>query len=284
MDTTKQRTNSTSGRPLPKVRQALVLILALGTAVALRAQSADEPQVATYHLLYSFHGPDGCYPVAGPLVQDASGNLYGTTDSGGAFGYGTVFKVTPGGTEAVRHSFAGPPSDGQYPEYASLTRDAAGNVYGTTPQAGEFGYGVVFKVTATGTESVLYNFTGGTDGRYPYGGLVRDSAGNLYGTTSNGGAFGAGVVFKLNPSGTESVLHNFKYSSTDGGYPYSKLIRDSAGNLYGTTESGGAFFAGTAFKVTPSGSVMLLHSFKGYPVDGAYPLSGGLTRDTSGNL
>ena len=286
MDTTRQHANSILGRPLRRLGNALVLILALGTAVTLRAQSDDEPPVATYHLLHSFHNsPDGCGPFAGPLVLDASGNLYGTTDTGGQFGKGTVFKVTPSGTETVLHSFAGPPSDGQYPVYASLTLDAAGNVYGTTPSGGNSSAGVVFRVTATGTESILYNFRGGTDGYNPSGGLVRDSAGNLYGTTAYGGTFGGGVVFKLTPSGAESVLHSFKNSSTDGVYPASNLMQDSSGNLYGTTPLGGAFFAGTVFRVTPSGSETLLHSFKGYPVDGALGFNnGGLLRDTSGNL
>ena len=284
MDTTKQHSNSTSGKSLRRLGNALVLILALGTAVALRAQSADEPPVATYHLLHSFGGgSDGCGSLS-PLVQDASGNLYGTTGGGGQFRQGTVFKVTPSGTETVLHSFAGPPSDGSLVQFASLTLDPEGNVYGTTFGGGKFGYGVVFKVTATGTESILYNFTGGKDGGYPYGGLARDSAGNLYGTTTEGGTFpGAGVVFKLSTSDTESVLHNFGSSSTDGISPTSNLIRDSSGNLYGTTEFGGAFFAGTVFKVTPSGSERVLHSFKGYPVAGV-PEFGSLLRDTSGNL
>jgi uncharacterized repeat protein (TIGR03803 family) len=143
---------------------------------------------------------------------------------------------------------------------------------------------VVFEVAATGTESILYNFTGGTDGYSPLGGLVRDSAGNLYGTTEYGGTFSEGTVFKLTPSGSKSVLHNFPSSLTDGAYPTSNLTQDSSGNLYGTTEVGGAFNAGTVFKVAPSASVTLLHSFKGYPSDGVYLYGGGLLRDTSGNL
>jgi uncharacterized repeat protein (TIGR03803 family) len=144
----------------------------------------------------------------------------------------------------------------------------------------------VYKVTATGTERVLYNFTGGSDGGYPYGGMAHDSAGNLYGTTELGGSgsYPYGVVFKLTPGGTESVLHNFELSSTDGGAPTSNLIRDSSGNLYGTTELGGASSAGTVFEITASGAESLLYSFKGYPVDGAGPYGGGLLRDTSGNL
>jgi uncharacterized repeat protein (TIGR03803 family) len=261
------------------------MMLALGTTAALHAQqSADKSLAGTYSLLYSFQcGADGVGPSSG-LIRDSTGNLYGTTNSGGQFGYGTVFKVTSGGTESVLHSFAGSPSDGSYPDLGSLTLDPEANVYGTTPYGGESGYGTVFKVTATGTESVVYNFTGGSDGGYPYGGVARDSAGNLYGTTYEGGTYYVGVVFKLTADGAESVLHNFGSSLTDGEYPTGNLTRDSSGNLYGATDRGGASSAGSVFQVTASGTESLLYSFKGYPVDGAGPVGGGLLRDTSGNL
>ena len=175
--------------------------------------------------------------------------------------------------------------DGSYPEFGSLTLDAAGNLYGTTSQGGEFaGYGTVYKVTATGTESVLYNFTGRSDGSQPYGGVARDGAGNLYGTTLHGGTNDYGAVFKLTPVGTETVLHNFGSSPTDGTYPTSSLTRDSSGNLYGTTEQTTASTGETVFEVTASGTESLLYSFKGGPVDGKEPYGGGLLRDTSGNL
>jgi uncharacterized repeat protein (TIGR03803 family) len=288
MGTKLKHANLISGRLLRGPAKALLLLVALGTAAALHAQqSADESQAGTYSLLYSFRCiPDGEYPDGG-LIRDSSGNLYGTTFYGGPYGetgYGTVFKVTSGGTETVLHSFAGPPSDGSYPYYGSLTLDAAGNVYGTTFEGGEFGYGTVFKVTATGEESVLHNFTGGSDGGYPYGGIARDSAGNIYGTGSIGGAYDGGVFFKLTPGGTGTVLHSFSGSPSDGASPQSDLIRDSSGNLYGTTNQGGAASAGTVFEITASGAESLLYSFKGAPVDGANPLGGGLLQDTSGNL
>jgi uncharacterized repeat protein (TIGR03803 family) len=288
MRTRLRHANSNVGTHLRGPVTALLAMLPLGMAAALRAQSAAQsdkrPQAGTYSLLYSFQcTPDGGFPYTG-LIRDSSGDLYGTTYTQGEYGYGAVFKVTPSGTESVLHSFAGPPSDGSYPQFGSLTLDGAGNVYGVTPSGGEFGYGTVFKVTATGTESVLYNFTGGSDGREPYGGMARDSSGNLYGTTVDGGNYGYGVVFKLTPGGTESVLHNFDLLSTDGAYPLGNFIRDSSGNLYSTTYEGGASFVGTVFEVTTSGVESLLYSFKGDPVDGAGPYGGGLLRDSSGNL
>src|SRR6516165_1947158 len=150
-------------------------------------------------VLYSFTGTggDGADPLAG-LVRDAAGNLYGTTASGGASGLGAVFKVSAGGAESVLHSFTGG-SDGEYP-YASVIRDAAGNLYGTTYGGGASGWGTVFEIDPTGKETVLYSFAGAADGASPEGGLVQDAAGHLYGTTKYGGAFGAGTVFELSPA------------------------------------------------------------------------------------
>jgi uncharacterized repeat protein (TIGR03803 family) len=133
-------------------------------------------------VLHSFTGtPDGAYPSAG-LVSDNSGNLYGTTENGGAFGYGTLFKIEAGGVETVLHSFAGGPTDGANPK-ARLILDLGGNLYSTTFAGGSAGYGTVFTLDTTNTETVLYNFTGGADGGNPYGGVTRDSDGVLYGTT-----------------------------------------------------------------------------------------------------
>jgi len=150
-------------------------------------------------VLYSFTGgADGGSPQA-PLLRDNNGNLYGTTFVGGAnYGVGTVFKVDASGNETVLHNFAG--NDGKYPE-AGLIRDSQGNLYGSALQGGpadNFG-GNVFKISRQGTWSVLYNFTGGADGGNPAGGLLMDSAGNLYGTTASGGVSGRGTVFKLAP-------------------------------------------------------------------------------------
>ena len=142
--------------------------------------------------------------------------------------------------------------DGGYP-YGSLIRDSAGNFYGTTNGGGASGAGVVFKLDTSGNETVLYSFTGGADGGYPLAGVIRDSAGNLYGTTNGGGASGAGVVFKIDTSGNETALYSFT-GGADGGYPlWVVLARDSAGDLYGTTAGGGAAGAGVVFKVDAVG-------------------------------
>ena len=155
----------------------------------------------------------------------------------------------------VLYSFTGG-ADGAYP-YAGLLQDKACNLYGTTAHGNvltcdaPLGCGTVFKLDATGTETVLHRFTGGVDGEIPYAGLVQDKAGNLYGTTFYGGASNAGVVFKVDPTGTESVLHTFAGPPTDGEIPYAGLVQDKAGNLYGTTFYGGASNVGVVFKLTP---------------------------------
>ena len=158
-------------------------------------------------MLYSFtRGSDGGNPIAG-LIADSSGNLYGTTEYGGVSENGVVFKLTPGGTYTVLYSFTGG-SDGSGP-VAGLIADSAGNLYGTTEHGGVSGNGVVFKLSPGGSElpggseTVLYSFTGGSDGSGPVAGLIADSAGNLYGTTEHGGVSGNGVVFKLSPGGSE---------------------------------------------------------------------------------
>jgi uncharacterized repeat protein (TIGR03803 family) len=141
----------------------------------------------------------------------------------------------------------------------------------------------VFKVDPTGTETVLYSFTGGADGGQPSGGVIRDRAGNLYGTTIRGGALGFGVVFKLDTAGTETVLHNFGGAPADGASPYAGVILDSAGNLYGTTQLGGASGYGVVYKLNKAGKETVLHSFAGCPIDGEYPKAG-VIRDPAGNL
>jgi uncharacterized repeat protein (TIGR03803 family) len=230
---------------------------------------------------------DGAYPAAA-LVRDSAGNLYGTTSGGGAFGpgFGTVFKLDPAGHETVLHSFNFDGVDGAYP-YAGLLMDPAGNLYGTTNGGGPSGYGTVFKLDPAGNETILYSFTGGSDGAFPYAGLIADSSHNLFGTTYGGGTSsncngGCGSVFKLDPSGTETVLHSFTGGS-DGSVPYAGLIMDSSGNLYGTTSSYGATSGfGTVFKLLPSGAETVLYRFTGGN-DGATPFAS-LVRDPSGNL
>ena len=177
---------------------------------------------------------------------------------------------------SVLYSFSGSP-DGANPA-AGLVRDPAGNLYGTTPSGGSSNAGTVFKKDPSGSETVLYSFTGGSDGGYPYARLVMDSSGNLYGTTLGGGASYSGTVFKLDTSGIETVLYSFG-GGNDGALPVAGLIMDSAGNLYGTTDAGGAANDGTVFKLDRSGNETVLHAFAGS--DGAHP-EGVLPLDSAG--
>ena len=224
------------------------------------------------------NGPDGGNPYGGVII-DSKGNLYGTASGGGASGAGVVFKIASG-NETTLYNFTGG-ADGGTP-LGNLIFDSAGNLYGTTNAGGASGAGVVFKVDPSGNETVLYSFTGGSDGAYPLAGVILDSQGNLYGTTNNGGRSNAGVVFKIDPSGVETVLHSFT-GGADGGYPlWVVLALDPDGNLYGTTAFGGASNAGVVFKVIPSGHETVLYSFTG-GVDGDNPYTG-VVRDAGGNL
>jgi uncharacterized repeat protein (TIGR03803 family) len=252
-------------------------------------------------ILHSFGGaPDGSEPNSG-LVMDAQGNLYGTTFGGGSDGIsengfiyqpaaGTVFKIAPDGTETVLHSFPSTATDGESP-YQGLAIDSSGNLYGTTELGGNSsGCGTIFKVTPGGAETVLYTFSG-PDGCSPgesfsslsnsEPGLIIDATGNLYGTTAQGGANGAGTVFKLAADGTETVLHSFANSGTDGYEPNGGLALDSAGNLYGSTSAGGTSVFGIIFKIAPSGAESVLFNFNG---DGLLWTSPGLALDSHGNL
>ena len=235
-----------------------------GTVFELTPSSGNWTETA----LYTFSGSsDGSQPFAG-LVMDASGNLYGTTESGGttgpncSAGCGVVFELTQESgswTQSVLYSFAGG-NDGASP-YDALTFDAKGNLYGTTYSGGSYDKGTVFEVSnsANGwTEIVLRAFTGAGDGSSPIGGLVFDATGNLYGTTFQGGAHGYGSVFKLlpNPSGgwQERVLHSF--GNAPAANPTATMIFDANGNLYGTTLGGATLTScpggcGTLFELMP---------------------------------
>jgi uncharacterized repeat protein (TIGR03803 family) len=196
------------------------------------------------------NSPDGANPRYVTPVLDTNGNLYGTTNYGGAFGFGTVFKVTPSGTETILHSFDVNGTDGAYPVAGLVVYN--GNLYGTTANGGAYGDGTVFEVTLSGTETTLHSFDNNDiDGINPYAGLAV-YRGNLYGTTVSGGGTGsaAGIVFEMTPSGTETILHTFG-GSPDGAFPWGGVVFDTSGNLYGTTFSGGANGVGTVFKMTP---------------------------------
>jgi uncharacterized repeat protein (TIGR03803 family) len=236
-------------------------------------------------ILHNFTGgTDGANPYSGVII-DKAGNLYGTTTAGGAYGLGTVFELT-GDKETVLYSFAGG-NDGADP-IADLTFDASGNLYGTTSQGGANGNGTVFELKAKGgnwTEAVLYAFRAGTDGSDPVGGVSFDSAGNLYGTTAGGGAYGYGIVFQLVAASgwSESILHNFQ-DGNDGGVPYAGLVSDKAGNFYGAATEGGSNGGGTVFELTSSkGSwtFNVIYSVPGWGISGTYR---DIVIDGSGNL
>jgi uncharacterized repeat protein (TIGR03803 family) len=261
-------------------------------------------------------GEDGVLPSAS-VIFDATGNLYGTTNGGGVYNSGTIFELSRapdgGWTEKVLHSFNLDGKDGVFP-YAGLVFDARGNLYGTTDSGGTYGVpnspnaGTVFELTPKAgggwTEKILHDFGSGEDGSGPQAGLIFDARGNLYGTTYRGGAYGSGTVFELSPTGdgdwTESILHNFDNTATDGAFPSAGLILDADGNLYGTTVFGGAFTStsscqvtvgrggcGTVFELTPAAgggwTKSILHSFEAGASDGYLPFAG-LIFDAAGNL
>jgi uncharacterized repeat protein (TIGR03803 family) len=200
-------------------------------------------------------GKDGAQPIGG-VVLDPEGNFYGTTSLGGAFGNGTVFKETRSGhrwTESIIYNFTAE-NDPINPA-AGVTLDPQGNLYGTASLGGTFGYGAVYQLSpsASGwTETVLYNFQNADDGANPVGGLVLDGAGNLYGSTFDGGVNGGGIVYEMSPS-TEGWTFTILYSLT-GGYsgPYNKLTLDGIGNIYGFTNGAGANGLGSVFKLVPA--------------------------------
>ncbi|HEY2444968.1 MAG TPA: choice-of-anchor tandem repeat GloVer-containing protein [Rhizomicrobium sp.] len=241
--------------------------------------------------LYEFKGGgDGAGPLGG-LVADQMVNLYGTTQYGGGTGCtggdfagcGTIFKLEPDGTETVLYSF-GDGSHGASPQGA-LIEDTAGNLYGTAYHGGAKGDGTVFRLASDGTFTVLHSFKGGTDGSNPAGGVIADAAGNLYGTTINGGNHSLGTVFRISAGGGEKKLYSFAGSPKDGANPAASLFLDASGSLYGTTELGGFGGYGTVFKIAPDGTESVLYSFANsfYGVEGAVP-SGGLVADQAGNF
>lgn len=239
--------------------------------------------------LHSFGtGTDGAQPMGG-LVLDAAGNYYGTTNLGGTFGNGTVFGGKRSGskwTQAVLYNFTGG-NDAVNP-VAGVSLDAAGNIYGTTSFGGAYSGGTIYQLTRSGshwTESILYNFQGLDDGQNPVGGVVLDKAGNLYGTTFDGGVNGGGTVYQLSLKGgtwTFTVLYSFTGSY---GGPYNKLTLDANGDIYGFTNGDGANGLGSVFKLTPGKGGWTftdLHDFAGGD-DGASPY-GSVAVDASGNV
>jgi len=223
---------------------------------------------------------DGCMPAQG-LVMDKSGNLYGTTLLCGASDKGTVFKLTPNGKETLLHNFAGTP-DGEGPSFGHLLMDAKGNLYGTTPEGGTKGGGMLYKLTPKGKMTQLHGFFAGTtDGCYPYGTPAMDNAGNLYGTTYYCGAYEGGTVWKVNSKGVETIVHSFFGGVSDGAYPFAGVVLDSKDNMYSVTAGGGNNNEGVIYKMSKYGTLTVLHSFDGSDGDG--PI-GEVLRDPNGSL
>lgn len=212
------------------------------------------------NILLSFNSNDGAGPTP-TVIFDQSGNLYGTTAGGGAYNNGTVFELMPtsaGWTEKILHSFNLADADGASP--LGVVLDSSGNLYGTTFGGGAYSGGTVFELIPSSgggwTEKLLLNFVPyGIGGYLPYAGLMLDVAGNLYGTTAYGGAYDCGTAFELARGAAggwaEKVLHSFNPNGTDGQNPYAPLISDASGNLYGTTTGGGAYNEGTVFEIKP---------------------------------
>jgi uncharacterized repeat protein (TIGR03803 family) len=267
------------------------VVLSLAIVLIPVVVATQTAQGRAYKILHRFKGvADGASPEAG-LIQDMAGNLYGTAVSGGGTGCfggqgcGTVFKLDVTGKFTVLHRFTGK-ADGAYPN--GLIRDQAGNFYGTTGAGGpgrcyfrghRIGCGIVFKLDTTGKETVLYSFSGNPDGVNPFGGVIPDTAGNLYGTTYNGGVHGYGTVFELSTAGKESVLYSFT-GGADGANPNAGLVRDNVGNLYGTTIFIGSNPTGVVFKLSKHKETVLYSFNDG--TDGGQP--SGLIRDKAGNL
>jgi uncharacterized repeat protein (TIGR03803 family) len=276
-------------------------LAALVTAGVLAPSRIASAQPAV-QVLHTFGGTDGAYPYAA-LIKASDGNFYGTTSGSpcppfvcGVFGYGTIFKMTAAGTVTLLHAFTGGTTDGASP-HAALIQAADGSFYGTTSVGGPSNVGTVFKMTAAGSVTLLHAFAGGTaDGANPHAALIQATDGNFYGTTTNGGASGRGTVFKITAAGTVTVLHAFAGGTTDGAFPYAALIQATDGNFYGTTSEGASNpdFAsgnGTVFKMTPAGTVTVLHAFTPCIMpgptcdtpDGASPIAG-LIQATDGNF
>ena len=262
-------------RPVVQFRIAL-----LASTIALAVYSnCAEAQAYDFRIVHRFGGlGDGSDPD-GPVQFDAAGNLYGVTKSDN----GAIFRIAKDGTESILYSFrdnrtAGGPAD-------IAVDPATGDVYGAAAFGGDmsacsgYGCGLIYKVTAGGTYTVLHRFDD-LEGQRP-GGLIRDDEGNLYGTTWEGGTYGLGTIFKYGMDGSFTVLHAFE-GSPNSRWSNSDVIRDRAGNLYGTTEGGGTAGYGSVFKLAPDGAFTTLYDFTG-GMDGKSPAYG-VVRDESGNL
>lgn len=293
------------GRTSYVPRRATTTALLLALVVVPAVVMAQTPSTTHFQVLRAFNNGTGAVAVSG-LILDSKGNMYGTTLEGGDLncsdnpggGCGVVYELSPTGQEKILHKFKG--QDGFGPVWiGDLARDSQGNLYGMTYYGGDnsCACGIIFKIDTTGHETTLYSFTDTNgDGTNPRGGVILDGKGNLYGTTQSGGdincdpGYGCGTVFKFDlKTSKEKVLYRFTGGSGDGANPYGSLVEDTAGDLYGTTGSGGndcggTSNCGTVFELDQTtGKETILYKFTGTNGDGYAPDSA-LVLDKKGNL
>jgi uncharacterized repeat protein (TIGR03803 family) len=260
---------------------AAFCVLAAGALTACGGDG-NHSSVPQTQVLHSFGTETPAVLSPTGLVLGKDGNFYGTA-SGGDYNRGVVFKLTPAGVESVMHSFD--PSTGDGGEPSGLILGSDGNLYGTADGGGANDAGTVFKITPDGTKSVLYSFKGYPSDSAPFdSSLFQASDGNFYGTTEFGGPDNKGTVFKVSPSGIETVLYSFGSVANDPAGGFSPLVESDDGNFYGVSGFGGASNHGAVFKITPEGILTLVHSFSGGPNDGGDPYGSGLLKGSDGNF
>ena len=277
--------------PVSRLQPALLGGL-IGAALLAASYPAFGAQMANESVVYSFGGSagDGITP-SNELLLAPDGNLYGTTPEGGNYSGGTVFKLSPDDVLTTLHSFGSSADDGTNPS-SPLMLGQDGAFYGLAELGAQFGYGTIYKITATGQLTTLYVFgtNSATDGGRPYGALAQTADGTVFGTTlstiaDDGTSASIGAVFSITPAGVLNTLHNFGWSQ-DGQRPEG-LNLASDGNLYGATQFGNStnsFDAkGNLFKVSPEGTVSGLYDFGTASGDGSHP-AGGLTQGPDGAL
>lgn len=277
--------NCTNNRGnLLEVSNGLFYALSIGTVITNYGTIYSCNTSGSIGIVYQFSGTtDGAYPY-GSLIKASNGLLYGTTNQGGTFNYGTIFSCTTSGNFGVIHNFTG---SGGSASNSSLLEASNGIFYGTTSAGGLNGFGTVYSCNTSGNFGVLHNFTY-SGGGYPYAALIESSNGLLYGTTRLGnGISDEGLVFKITKDGSYTIIHKFSGATTynDGAQPRNTLLEASDGNIYGMTSEGGILNGGTIFKITPTDGYEILHHFSGTTYgDGAYPWSEPLLESSDGNI
>jgi uncharacterized repeat protein (TIGR03803 family) len=232
-------------------------------------------------VLHSFGTETPAIVSPSGLVLGTDGNFYGTA-LGGAYNGGVIFKITPAGVVTVLHSFD--PSTGDGGEPGGLILGSDGNFYGTTMGGGTNGWGTVFKMTPDGTESVSYSFKGYPSDSAGASSVFQAGDGNLYGTSDFGGTNNKGTVFKVSPSGIETVLYSFGSMANDPAGVFGALVEGDDGNFYGVSQLGGTSNLGAVFQITPEGILTLVHSFTGGSNDGSVGVGSGLLKGSDGNF